>query len=254
MLMDALLVGDQAVPAPAMVVTVAVLAAVQSVFGVGLLVFGTPTLLLLGVPFELVLAYLLPCSLTVSALQVASSGGLRLEPIRRLFLSYSAPAVLVATAVTLVVGSPGGMRAVVGGMLLATAVIRLIAPVQHVFAGFVRGHLRPLLVLLGLVHGASNLGGGLLTLIVGTTFADKTQIRRSIAFCYGLMASIQLVVVFAASSPAVVPALWLTLPLTAATVYLVVGRRLFSRAGEQVYQWSVTGLVAGFGVLMLAGP
>ncbi len=52
------------------VVTVLVLAVVQSVFGVGLLVFGTPTLLLLGYPFDQVLAYLLPCSILISALQV----------------------------------------------------------------------------------------------------------------------------------------------------------------------------------------
>ena len=34
-----------------------VFAVIQSVFGVGLLVFGTPTLLLLGLPFDAVLAY-----------------------------------------------------------------------------------------------------------------------------------------------------------------------------------------------------
>jgi hypothetical protein len=62
---------------------VVVLAAVQSVFGVGLLVFGTPLLLLMDLQFPTVLAYLLPCSLTISAMQVISSGGLTLEPIRR---------------------------------------------------------------------------------------------------------------------------------------------------------------------------
>src|ERR687884_1371728 len=75
---------------------------VQSVFGVGLLVFGTPTLLLLGFSFEEVLAYLLPCSLAISVLQV-HDGGLSLEPVRRKFLLYTAPAVLLGTLLVLVV-------------------------------------------------------------------------------------------------------------------------------------------------------
>ena len=40
-----------------------VLAVVQSLFGVGLLVFGTPTLLLLGYPYQDALAILLPAPL-----------------------------------------------------------------------------------------------------------------------------------------------------------------------------------------------
>ncbi|XOJ73429.1 hypothetical protein ABXT43_00795 [Candidatus Pelagibacter sp. Uisw_114] len=42
----------------------------QSVFGVGLLVFGTPTFLLLGYEYLDVLNILLPLSTTVSLLQI----------------------------------------------------------------------------------------------------------------------------------------------------------------------------------------
>src|SRR5882757_7873526 len=49
---------------------IAVLAVVQSLFGIGLLVFGTPTLLLLGYPYQDALAVLLPASLAVSLLQL----------------------------------------------------------------------------------------------------------------------------------------------------------------------------------------
>ena len=49
---------------------VALFSTVQSVFGVGLLVFGTPTLLLLGCSFEETIAYLLPSSALISVMQV----------------------------------------------------------------------------------------------------------------------------------------------------------------------------------------
>ena len=48
---------------------VAVFSVVHSLFGVGLLVFGTPTLLALGFPFEVAVANLLPPSFAISALQ-----------------------------------------------------------------------------------------------------------------------------------------------------------------------------------------
>src|SRR3989442_8270364 len=117
------------------VLTVGVFALVQSLFGVGLLVFGTPTLLLLGLPFELVLAYLLPCSIVVSLLQVATSGGLTHEPIRKKFLLLTAPTVLIAAAIALMFGSVHEIRALVGGMLLVTAVMRL-GRLQSVLAAF----------------------------------------------------------------------------------------------------------------------
>ena len=38
----------------------------QSIFGVGLLLFGTPTFLLIGYDFVTTLAYILPLSITIS--------------------------------------------------------------------------------------------------------------------------------------------------------------------------------------------
>src|SRR4051794_26324194 len=103
-------------------------AVVQSVFGVGLLVFGTPTLLLLGFSFEDVLAYLLPCSIVISVLQVRDAG-LSFEPVRRKFLLYTAPAVLLGTVLVLVVlNHKLKIGVIVGAMLIVTAAIRLLGP------------------------------------------------------------------------------------------------------------------------------
>jgi len=52
------------------IVTIVVFAALQSVFGIGILFFGTPTLILLGYPFVETLAVVLPASIAVSLLQV----------------------------------------------------------------------------------------------------------------------------------------------------------------------------------------
>lgn len=233
-----------------LVLTVVLLATVQSVFGVGLLVFGTPLLLLAGFPFPVILAYLLPCSLTISTLQVLTSGGFTLEPIRRQFLIFTAPAVVLATVVAVFFGSPEQIGVAVGVMLLVTALLRLMPLGHTAISQFVTRYRPGLLVGLGVVHGLSNLGGGILTAIVGSSVEGKVSIRRHIAFCYGLMASLQLVVVLV-ERPPVSPALWVTLPVVAATVYLVVGQWLFLKAGAAVYQHALTVLLGAFGTLLV---
>jgi|SRR5689334_5795808 len=229
---------------------VLVLAAVQSVFGVGLLVFGTPTLLLLGLPFPEVLAYLLPCSVVISTLQVAD-GGLRLEPIRRKLLAFTAPSVMLGTFLILVVLKRKiDMRQIVGAMLVVTAALRLLGPFRRRMQSFVRAKLSPLLVLLGLIHGASNLGGGFLTLIISSVYDDKQSVRKHIAFGYGLMALIQIAVLFLTTPVRLDTSLWLILPALAALSYALVGRWMFGATGEAVYQWSLTALIGLFGLLL----
>jgi uncharacterized membrane protein YfcA len=234
----------------AIIATVASLAVVQSLFGVGLLLFGTPILLLLGLPYDVVLGYLLPCSIVVSTLQVATSGGLTLEPIRREFLMITAPAVLIATAAALIFGRPHQIRIVVGVMLLVTAVTRL-GRLQKWLRRVVQRQKRPLMLALGIVHGLSNLGGGILTVIVGSSYGDKVSIRRHIAFAYGTMAGIQLVVVLLTAHPRLDMRLMLLLPLISAATYLLIGQRAFLVARQRAYELGLTGLILSFGVLLV---
>jgi len=230
---------------------VVVLAAVQSVFGVGLLVFGTPTLLLLGYPFAQVLGLLLPCSLVISVLQVLTSGGLTLEPIRRRMLVFTAPTVLAGTVFILTVGTSVNIKTLVGIMLIVTALLRVSAPVQQRMATLVRRKQPAFLTGLGVVHGLSNLGGGILTFIVGSSYDRKEDVRRHIAFCYGMMAAIQLAALLITTDPGVEPHLYALLPTLAGVTYFGIGQRLFRSTGQSVYQWSLTGLIAGYGVLLL---
>jgi uncharacterized membrane protein YfcA len=242
--------GPATPPVIAMIAIVCVLAIVQSLFGVGLLLFGTPIFLLLGLPFDQVLGYLLPCSIVVSSLQVATSGGLTLEPIRRQFLMITAPAVLVATGAALALGTPHQMRLIVGLVLLVTALTRF-GRLQPVLAGTVRKHSRPLMLVLGVVHGLSNLGGGILTVIVSASFEDKVSIRRQIAFAYGSMAIIQLAVVLVTARPHLIVGLWVLLPMIAGGMFLLIGQRAFRMARQRPYQLGLTALIVSFGAILV---
>jgi uncharacterized protein len=243
-------VSPNEIPWELVLSVVVVLAAVQSVFGVGLLVFGTPTLLMFGVDFTTILTYLLPCSLTISALQVGTSGGLTLEPVRRSFLKFAAPAVVVGTIVTLNFGSPARISLLVGVLLVVTALLRILPSGQRALDKYVANRLRGLFVTLGLVHGLSNLGGGLLTGIMGSLFDDKVEVRRHIAFCYGLMATLQLGVVLL-SGATVQPVLMIGLAAAAGTVFLITDRFVFRQVTGVAYQHALTGLLATFGLILV---
>jgi hypothetical protein len=231
---------------------VLVLAAVQSVFGVGLLVFGTPTLLLMGLPFPVVLGCLLPCSIVVSTAQVATSGGVTLEPIRRTFLRLTAPAVVAGTLVALALGTKIDLRLLVGVMLLLTAALRVSEGVRTRISAVVTRRLGWFALALGVLHGLTNLGGGVLTVIVASAYRDKADVRRHIAFCYGLMAILQLAVVELTTPPGIPLYLYLALPAVALASYWLVGRLLFRLAGQSVYQGLLTLLIGGFGAVLVA--
>jgi hypothetical protein len=224
---------------------------VQSVFGVGLLVFGTPTLLLMGYSFEQSLAYLLPCSLVISVLQLMLGDGVTLDFVRRKFITFTAPAVLAATLFVLIVLPPKvDLKPLVGAMLLVTAALRT-GPMRDQLKGLVRRHLTALLVFLGLIHGATNLGGGLLTAMMGSLHDSKESTRRQIAFCYGLMAAIQL----STLALTVHDVHWNPLlPVLAAITYLLVGRYVYEAAREAMYQHALTGIIGAYGVLLIVNP
>jgi len=193
------------------------------VFGVGLLVFGTPTLLLLGYPFDQVLAYLLPCSILISALQVRASGGVRLDPLRRRFLLLTAPTVLAGTLTVLLILGKVNVRPLVGAMLIVTAFLRLGGARERLYTLVCR-RLDPLLVGLGVLLGLTNLGGGVLMVVVSSLYEDKHRVRAQIAFCYGLVGLIQVATLAATTSVDWSP--------------LHAGRRGLGRAAERRGRWT----------------
>jgi hypothetical protein len=230
---------------------VAICAVAQSLVGVGVLVLGTPLLLLLQVPFPEILLDLLPCSIAINLIQVLTSRREEGREFRRDFLVFCLPAVALGLLLVLQLSVRVNIRPFVALVLLATAALRLLGHRSAAWQGFLRRGVRPLLVLMGLVHGLTNLGGGLLTAVVGSRFERKEEIRANIAFGYLLMATSQIAVLLL-TQPLTPGPQQLYLPALAVTVYLLVGNRLFLSAKPWLFQHAVTAflLVAG-GILLV---
>ena len=169
------------------ILLIAGLSIVQSLFGVGLLVFGTPLFLLLGFSFHEVLWTLLPASLTISSLQLILDKGVSRNDVL-LFAKWAIPGLLFGLLISLFVGVKFKADWAIALLLIFTASLRLLSGSQVWLSSASRKYSRQALVLIGALHGVTNMGGGLLSAFAG----DKYSIRQTIALGYAVFASVQL--------------------------------------------------------------
>jgi uncharacterized membrane protein YfcA len=227
---------------------VATFATVQSLFGVGLLVFGTPTLLLLGYPFDSTIAALLPASMTISILQVIA-GRHHLAHAGKDILVYCAPGIVLGLWFVLTLHAVE-MKLIVGMMLVATAFMRCHETTRAVLGKWVKKHSRVFMMTMGLIHGLSNMGGGLLTVLASSTHDEKDTIRANIAYGYLLFAGTQLAVL-ALVSPAAFSIHSISLALLSLVTYVTVGHVLYRGSPKVAYQSLITVLLFAYGVVLL---
>jgi len=230
------------------IITIALFAALQSVFGIGILFLGTPTLLILGYPFADTLSIVLPASIAVSLLQVLRGS---LPPSK--WVGKFALWCLLPVGVMLVVGLSTGLdiklELFVAVMLFAYVVIRLIPNSTRFLQDNVRQYPRVWLVLIGIVHGLSNLGGGLLAIFAANTFQDKKLIRNRIAFCYLCFATIQMCVL-AVMTPDVMHLGQFAYAALAGIIFIVIERHVFESITSPVFDRVFTILIGGYSAVL----
>lgn len=233
----------------ALIAMIAALAFVQSIFGIGMLIFGTPLLLFFGYPFEQILLTLLPASLTISILQMVIDRGLLARTVSQYF-SCMVPPLCGGVLISLAVITPQ-LDLIVSVVLVIVAYLRLSARHRMRLFDFASTHQRMMLVLIGSVHGMTNLGGSLLEAYVSSVHKTKHSIRQNIALGYAIMAASQLAVLFALGRGNLnfTSAVSVTV---AGTVFLTVGRLAFGSLSQHRYTGLVSTLIIAAAVALIA--
>lgn len=227
---------------------IVILSIVQSLFGVGLLVFGTPSLLLLGYPFQTCLLYLLPCSIVISIMQVIK-GRNQIE-MKKEFICCSIPFLLIGLVIILLGLIKFDIKLIVGIILLLSAGVRTSQKINFALSGILKKYCKPYMAVMGFVHGISNMGGGLLTILASSLYETKPAIRANIAFGYlafGLSQIITLLIVLRHS----LAIKYFVLPVVPLIVFLSLGNRIFNRTSSQVYNKLITVFMFLYGFLLL---
>lgn len=230
------------------ILTILVFAAVQSIFGIGLLFFGTPTLIVLGLSFPETLSVLLPASIAVSLLQVWQGGIPRKALIEDFGLWCLVP-LAAALFSGLRFGWDVELELIVAATLMFFAIVRTTPRMSALLRREVQSRPRLYLATIGIVHGLSNLGGGLLGVFAASLSEDKGIIRSHIAFCYLCFAVIQLSIL-AILTPDVMHTEQLGYAAIAGVVFLAVERCLFRSIASPAFERLFTALIAAYSLLI----
>jgi len=177
--------------------TVIATAVIQSIFGVGVLLFGTPVLLLLGYDFINALSVLLPISIAINCLQIIKHYQFIDGTFYKNVLIYSV--ALVVLFLFFVSTAKINIGLLVGGFLILVALKSFFPKVEQLLEKMFK-YERSYLAFMGLVHGLTNLGGSLLTAIVHGKQYEKNTTRVTVAVCYATFAVFQLLTLFVIGS------------------------------------------------------
>ena len=173
-------------------IVVIVTSIIQSLFGVGVLLFGTPLLLLLGYPFMDSLLILLPISASINFLQVYKDYRYINRVIYKKILLFTIP--LVILFLLLVSKNSININFIIGIFLIFIALKDNIKIFKTIFEKLL-SYDKSFYLLMGAIHGMTNLGGALLTAKIFHTNMTKYEKRTTIAVSYMTFAIFQIITI-----------------------------------------------------------
>ena len=237
-------------PAPELIYPVILLASViQSLFGVGVLLLGTPWMLLLGMTFPATLQLLLPLSLTISLLQLRRGHQYVDRVLLRGIATLTLPAIVVALLAATRWSPP--LEIFVAILVLTFSLQDRVRFIRHGLNQLLRFQ-RTYLAMMGFVHGASNLGGSMLTALAFGKALHREISRATIAAGYTLFAVVQLTTLrLAGTNWQVDVGTEVRLIVVGATTFWLTERYMFSRFDSRRYRIGLEALLIITGRLLL---
>lgn len=221
--------------------TIAITAVIQSIFGAGVLLFGTPILLLFGFPFVDVLIILLPVSLGINLMQTFKHHSHIDFRFYRKILGLTLPSI--ALFLFLITHVRFNIGLVIGSFLILIALKEFSTKARQYIDRLM--HYETIyLIVMGIVHGVSNLGGSMLTAIVHYKNYEKDVTRVTIAVCYGTFALVQLLTLSLFDQQQI------NIPIYDNVIYFAIGAMIFGLTDATIYtqidREKYTQIFAGF--------
>ena len=174
------------------IIIITILSFFQSIFGIGLLLFGTPIFLIMGNDFFSTLNLLLPISMTISVIQIYKDKSSFQVSFLKLFNFYTIPSLLFSLSILII------FYANINIIVLISFIIILFSSINIYFNNkslvlFQNSTFKKIIFsLIGIIHGLTNLGGSLLSLTSTNINNSKNKIRFCIAYGYLVMSLIQI--------------------------------------------------------------
>ena len=164
----------------------------QSIFGIGLLLFGTPTFLLLGYNFLEVLSLLLPMSVTISFIQFFSSKK-KNKQFKYYFNLYCLSFLIISLYIVMKNINKIDLEIYIALIIIFFSIVSMNKKKISYLKKFNLTKQKIFLSILGIIHGLTNLGGSLLAILSSTiNKQDKHKTRYCISYGYLVMGIFQI--------------------------------------------------------------
>ncbi len=167
------------------ILLILILIAIQSIFGVGLLLFGTPSFLLFGYDFANTINILMPVSITISSLQFFKSK-IRDTKFIKEYNLYCLPFLIIFLIIALKFKYFFDFKLLVAILLIFSSLLILN---KRRFSSFKKKFFdfkKIILVGIGCVHGLTNMGGSFLAIYSTLVSKNIKEIARYY-ICYGYL-------------------------------------------------------------------
>jgi hypothetical protein len=198
---------------------------IQSIFGVGVLLFGTPLLLLLGYDFIYAVLILLPISVSINLIQIARDYRSIDWDFYKKILFYTIPFVVIFLLIVTRMHINIGI--VIGLFLLFVAAKNYSPRVNTAIQVLVR-YEKVYFIMMGSIHGLTNLGGSLLTAIVHSKGYEKHVTRATVALSYATFAIFQILTLLVSGNG-------VDIGLSGIGIYLIASITVFALTEKLVY-------------------
>jgi len=226
-----------------------VLAVFQSVFGVGLLLFGTPTFLFIGYDFESTLVLLLPVSISISFLQIIYQKS-SIQSLVSEYNLFCLPFLVLFLVIAINLGDIVDIRIYVSIFLIISSIVILNKNRIVRMNKYLLKYRKFYLVLIGSIHGFTNMGGGFLslfsTLVNGE---DRVLTRNYISYGYFVMGCIQYITILfiGLNSIDFTKLYYVCLPL----VLFSPSQKIFNKIDNQLFMKIINFAALIFGIVAL---
>ena len=229
-------------------IIILILSLFQSLFGIGLLLFGTPTFLFIGYDFESTLALLLPISVTISFLQIMYEKS-SIRSLASEFNIFCLPYLVIFLLLVINLGNIIEIRTYVAAALIISSILILNKNSIIQIGTFILKYRKLSLVFIGTVHGFTNMGGSFLSMFSTLVTADRASARKYIAFGYLVMGTLQYItlLIFGTRHINLENLYYVVVPL----VVFFPTQNLFKKVDDSLFMNIITYIALIFGFLVL---
>ena len=213
-------------------VIIIILSIIQSVFGIGLLIIGTPLLLILNYDFFNSLNILLPCSILISILQISNSRFIKNTNKKIIFLSL--PLIVFGIFIIFYYKLYINFKIFIGFGILSVLGIKFILN-KDLISHIIKKNKKIIFMFIGLFHGLTNAGGSLMSLYFQELIKkNKIKLQSYIAFSYFFFATTQYLFLNIFSNKIIFNATNIELLMLSAASYMI-GKKIFLNLNLRKY-------------------